>query len=173
MPDLKPPAQVPARQPAALWRWLAGAFIIVMLDQVTKVWFDSHLHFAERIPILPFFDFTLLYNRGAAFSFLADQQGWQRWLFMGIALGAIALILHLLRRHAGQTLFCCALMLILGGAAGNVIDRVLYGHVIDFILLHWKGWHFPAFNIADIAITFGAIMLVLDEILRVRRARRT
>lgn len=157
----------------SLWGWLTGALFIVALDQVTKIWFDSHLHYAERLNVLPFFDFTLLYNPGAAFSFLAGGQGWQRWLFTGIAVGAIGLILHLLRRHATQPLFCASLMLILGGAAGNLIDRVIYGHVIDFLLFYWNDWFFPAFNVADVAITCGAILLVLDEILRVRRARQT
>lgn len=157
----------------SLWGWLTGALSIIALDQLTKIWFDSHLHYAERWNVLPFFDFTLLYNTGAAFSFLAGGQGWQRWLFTGIAVAAIILIIYLLRRHAGQRLFCVSLMLILGGAAGNLIDRIIYGHVIDFLLFYWKGCFFPAFNIADIAITCGAVLLVLDEILRVRRARRS
>lgn len=155
-----------------LWGWLAASIVIVVLDQITKIWFEHTLNYAQRLNILPFFDFTLLYNRGAAFSFLAGGEGWQRWLFTGIALAAIVLIIHLLRRHAGQTLFCAALMLILGGAAGNVIDRMMYGHVIDFLLFYWNNWYFPAFNVADMSITAGAILLVLDEILRMRRARR-
>ncbi len=171
-PEGRTERQPPARK-TPLWGWLTGALFIIALDQVTKIWFDSHLHYAERLSVLPFFDFTLLYNPGAAFSFLADGQGWQRWLFTGIAVGAIGLILHLLRRHTTQTLFCTSLMLILGGAAGNLIDRVIYGHVVDFLLFYWKDWFFPAFNIADMAITCGAILLVLDEILRARRARRT
>lgn len=157
----------------SLWGWLTGALVIVALDQLTKIWFDSHLHYAERVGVLPFFDFTLLYNTGAAFSFLAGGQGWQRWLFTGIAVIAVIVIIHLLRRNASQTLFCTSLMFILGGAVGNLIDRVIYGHVIDFLLFYWNDWFFPAFNIADIAITCGAISLVLDEILRVRRARHT
>ena len=167
----------PSRTPvtakkASLWGWLTGALFIVALDQFSKIWFDSQLHYAERLGVLPFFDFTLLYNPGAAFSFLAGGQGWQRWLFTGIAVAAIGLIVHLLRRHPAQPLFCSSLMLILGGAAGNLIDRVMYGHVVDFLLFYWKDWFFPAFNIADVAITCGAILLVLDEILRVRSARR-
>jgi len=161
-----------ASKAGSLWGWLTGALFIIALDQVTKIWFDSHLHYAERWNVFPFFDFTLLYNSGAAFSFLADGQGWQRWLFTGIAVGAIGLIIHLLRRHSAQTLFCTSLMLILGGAAGNVIDRVIYGHVVDFLLFYWNDWFFPAFNIAAISITCGAILLVLDEIQRMRRARR-
>lgn len=172
MPERRTDHQ-PAAKKVSLWGWLMGALSIVALDQLSKIWFDSHLHYAERLNVLPFFDFTLLYNPGAAFSFLAGEQGWQRWLFTGIAITAIVLIIHLLRRHASQKLFCAALMLILGGAAGNLIDRVIYGHVIDFLLFYWKDWYFPAFNVADIAITSGAVLLVLDEILRMRRARRS
>lgn len=106
-------AQIPVKR-TPLWGWLAGALAIVALDQLSKIWFDSHLHYAERVGVLPFFDFTLLYNPGAAFSFLAGGQGWQRWLFTAIAITAIVLIVHLLRRHASQKLFCTSLMLILG-----------------------------------------------------------
>jgi len=144
----------------------------MVVDQLTKLHFNTTLSFAQRLPVLPFFDFTLLYNPGAAFSFLAAEQGWQRWLFTLIALGAIGLILHLLRRHPGQTLFSLSLSLILGGAVGNLIDRIQHGHVIDFLLFYWRDWYFPAFNVADIAITCGAGLLILDEILRIRRERR-
>src|SRR5690606_35792653 len=113
-----------------------------------------------------------LYNPGAAFSFLASGQGWQRWLFTAIALCAVGLILHLLRRNPRQTLFCSSLTCILGGAVGNLIDRIQHGHVIDFFLFYWKGWSFPAFNVADIAITCGAALLILDEILRIRREKK-
>lgn len=158
--------------PPRFWAWLAGALLIIVLDQLTKSYFDGNMAYGERWPILPFFDITLLYNPGAAFSFLAAGQGWQRWLFTAIALGAAGLILHLLRRHPGQTLFCASLMCILGGAIGNLIDRLMHGHVVDFLLFHWAGWHFPAFNVADIAISCGAGLLILDEILRIRRERR-
>lgn len=176
MPDSQGPNRVHAPSSTAtgarrLWAWLSWALVIIVVDQLTKAYFDGNMQYAERWPILPFFDFTLLYNPGAAFSFLAAEQGWQRWLFTVIALGAIGLILHLLRRHPGQTLFCTALTLILGGAVGNLIDRILHGHVVDFLLFHWNAWHFPAFNVADIGITCGAILLVLDEILRLRRDR--
>lgn len=152
--------------------WLLGAALIVLADQLTKIHFDSSLSYGERWPVLPFFDFTLLYNPGAAFSFLAEGEGWQRWLFSSIALLATGLILHLLWKSPGQRLFCAALMAILGGAIGNLIDRLQHGHVIDFLLFYWQQWHFPAFNIADIAITCGATLLILDEILRVVRQRR-
>ncbi len=161
--------------PRTPWRmrtWLLGALLIIVADQITKMYFDSHLVYGERWPMLPFFDFTLLYNTGAAFSFLADGQGWQRWLFTAIGLGATALIINLLRRSPTQTLFCTSLMCILGGAVGNVIDRIQHGHVIDFLLFYWNTWHFPAFNVADIAISVGAALLVLDEVLRWRKSRR-
>lgn len=159
------------RKPMRFWVWILGALVIIALDQLSKVYFDGHLQYGERWHLLPFFDFTLLYNTGAAFSFLADGHGWQRWLFTAIALGATGLIIHLLRRHPGQTLFCVSLTCILGGAIGNVVDRIQHGHVIDFLLFYWNSWFFPAFNIADIAITCGAILLVLDELLRVRREK--
>ncbi|MDX3894021.1 signal peptidase II [Pusillimonas sp.] len=165
-------ASRPAFIPPRFWAWLSGAVLIIVFDQLTKSYFDGNMAYAERWPVLPFFDFTLLYNPGAAFSFLAGGQGWQRWLFTAIALGAVGLILHLLRRHPGQTLFCASLTCILGGAIGNLIDRIMHGHVVDFLLFHWAGWHFPAFNVADIAITCGAALLILDEILRIRRERR-
>ncbi len=171
MPSTKPAATANAQNTWRFWGWLLGSAVIVILDQLSKVYFDSNLAYGERWPILPFFDFTLLYNPGAAFSFLADGQGWQRWLFTAIALGAVGLITHLLRRSPGQRLFCSSLMLILGGAAGNLIDRVQHGHVIDFLLFYWNNWYFPAFNIADIAITCGAILLVFDELWRIKRER--
>ncbi|RYY83804.1 MAG: signal peptidase II, partial [Comamonadaceae bacterium] len=111
------------------------------------------------------------HNTGAAFSFLAAASGWQRWLFTGIGIVATLFILYLLRSHAGQKLFSFALACILGGAVGNVVDRLLHGYVVDFLQFHWRGWYFPAFNIADMAITIGAVCLVLDELLRVRKSR--
>ena len=175
MPDDQSAAGEAPRTPLfsrRFWIWMAWALVIVVLDQLTKVYFNGNMQYAERWPVLPFFDFTLLYNPGAAFSFLAAEQGWQRWLFTLIAVGAIGLILHLLRRQPGQLLFGASLTFILGGAVGNLIDRVLHGHVVDFLLFHWNGWHFPAFNVADMAITCGAVLLILDEILRIRRDRQ-
>lgn len=155
-----------------MYIWLVLAGVIVVLDQLSKLWFNNSLYYAERIQVLPFFDFTLLYNPGAAFSFLADGNGWQRWFFTAIAVVAIGLILNLLYRHSKQKLFCASLSLILGGAAGNVIDRIVFGHVIDFLLFYWDTWYFPAFNIADVAITCGAALLILDEVLRIRNTKR-
>jgi len=153
----------------ALARWLGLAALIILLDQATKLYFDGAFAYGERLNVLPVFDLTLMYNRGAAFSFLASEQGWQRWLFTAFGVVASAVIVWLLRRHAAQRRFCLALTLIMGGALGNVIDRLAYGHVIDFLLFYWRDWYYPAFNIADVAITCGAVLLVADEFLRGRR----
>lgn len=166
------PNQNNYKQPLKTLWWLLIAFLIIIFDQITKYWFETNFLFGQRQQILPFLDFTLLYNKGAAFSFLAAAAGWQRWFFILIGLGAAAVIIFLLRKHKNQTLFCAALTLILGGAIGNVIDRIVYGHVIDFILFYWNNWYFPAFNIADIAISFGAVLLIYDEILRLRKSKR-
>lgn len=153
-------------------RHLGLAALLVVLDQASKWIAVRALEFGERIPVLPgFFDFTLVYNRGAAFSFLAGADGWQRWFFTVIGVAAAGFIVWMLARHGAQRLFAFALALILGGAVGNVIDRVLHGQVTDFVLLYWRDWHWPAFNVADMAITLGALLLVLDELRRVRSAR--
>lgn len=156
---------------ATLRRWLGIALLIIVLDQATKLVFDQWLSYGQRVSVLPIFDFTLLYNRGAAFSFLANQDGWQRWLFTLIALIASGVIVWLLRRHPRQTLFCMALTLILGGALGNAIDRLVYGHVVDFLLFYWGNWYFPAFNLADAAITLGAVLLIVDEWQKMQQAK--
>lgn len=151
-----------------LTRWLLLAALLLIADQLTKLWFDSALRYGDRLNVLPFFDFTLLYNRGAAFSFLADQAGWQRWFFTVLGLSASAFILWMMHKNRSQTRLLLALALILSGALGNVIDRVAYGHVIDFLLFYWQNWYYPAFNVADSCITLGAILMILDEILRLR-----
>jgi signal peptidase II len=151
--------------------WLALAAAIVLLDQFTKVLIVGWFHLGDSRYVAPFFNVVRWHNTGAAFSFLHDAAGWQRWFFVGLGLAASGFIVWMLKRHAGQRLFCFAIALILGGAIGNVIDRLLHGYVVDFIQLHWKGWYFPSFNIADSAITIGAAALILDEILRVRRGR--
>ncbi len=128
--------------------------------------------YGEIRPVLPFFNLVLVHNKGAAFSFLASQSGWQRYFFAGLGLLASLFMLYLLKRHAGQRLFCFALALILGGAIGNnLIDRLLYGHVIDFLDIHVAGWHWPAFNVADSAICIGAALFVLDELRRSKKRR--
>ncbi|ALM86717.1 signal peptidase II [Bordetella sp. N] len=148
------------------------ALAIIVVDQATKLYFDQALTYAQRINVLPIFDLTLVYNQGAAFSFLANQPGWQRWFFTALGLVAAVVIGVILRRTAGrQPRLSLALTMILGGALGNVIDRVAYGHVVDFLLFYWKDWYYPAFNLADVGITCGAILLVLDELLRMRKPK--
>ncbi len=145
-------------------RWLALAALIAVLDQLSKFAVRQTLAFGSSIEIAPFFNLVLVYNSGAAFSFLASASGWQRELFIAIAVVASVWVVFLLRRHPGQTLFCLALSLILGGAIGNVIDRVLLGAVVDFLDFHAAGWHWPAFNVADSAITCGAVLLVWESL---------
>ncbi len=149
--------------------WLGIAVIVILLDQISKITVAKTFAYGQAKAITGFFNLTLVYNKGAAFSFLAAESGWQRYLFTGLGLVAALVILFLLKRHAGQRLFCWALALILGGAIGNVIDRMLYGHVIDFLDFYAGGWHFPAFNIADSAICVGAALFILDELRRVNR----
>jgi signal peptidase II len=142
--------------------WLALATVVVVLDQVSKAAILALLAPGERMPVIPFFDLVLAFNTGAAFSFLADASGWQRGFFIAIAIGATGLILHLLRRHANDRLFCAGLGFVLGGAIGNLWDRVTLGHVVDFLLVYADGHYFPAFNVADSAITIGAGLLIWD-----------
>lgn len=151
--------------------WLGLAAIILIADQFTKVLILGYYQLGDSTPITGFFNVVRAHNSGAAFSFLAGASGWQRWFFTVIGLLAAVLIVWMLRTHTGQKLFSFALACILGGALGNVIDRVLYGYVVDFLDFHWLGWHFPAFNVADSAITVGAVCLILDELRRVRRTR--
>ncbi|WP_439648667.1 signal peptidase II [Curvibacter delicatus] len=152
-------------------QWLGLAFILLLADQFTKVLILGYYHLGESTYVTSFFNVVRVHNSGAAFSFLASGSGWQRWFFVGIAVAAVVFILFMLRSHAGQRLFCFAMACILGGAIGNVIDRLLHGYVIDFLDFHLRNWHFPAFNVADSAITLGAACLILDELLRVRRSR--
>ena len=156
---------------SGVWLWLAVAIITLLLDQLTKVAIVGAFSLGEALPITSFFNLVRVHNPGAAFSFLADAGGWQRWFFTGLGVAAAGVMVYLLRSHAGQTLFCLALSLLLGGAVGNVIDRLLYSHVIDFLDFYYGTWHFPAFNVADSAITLGAGLLILDELLRVRKGR--
>jgi len=151
--------------------WLGVAVVVILADQLTKIAMSSVFHPYEGRAITSFFNLVLVFNRGAAFSFLAAAGGWQRWAFTALGVAAALVICYLIKRHATQRLFCTALALILGGALGNVIDRLMYGHVIDFLDFHAGNWHWPAFNVADSAITIGAVLLVFDELRRVRRTR--
>ena len=166
----KPSISTIHKSNAGIGAWLGIAFLVVLVDQLTKITVSKLFTYGETLPVTSFFNLVLVYNPGAAFSFLGNQGGWQRWFFTAIALGAIGFILHLLKRNASQRLFCWALALILGGAVGNVIDRVAYGHVIDFLDFYWRGLgHFPAFNVADIGISVGAFLFIVDELRRVNK----
>lgn len=161
----------PSISGGGLLKWLGLAFLILVVDQITKVLILAYYHPGEVTYLTDFLNIVRVHNRGAAFSFLAGADGWQRWFFVGIGTVATVFIIYLLRAHAGQRLFCFALTCIMGGAVGNVLDRLLHGYVVDMVDFHIDRWHFPAFNVADTAITFGVIFLLLDELLRVRRAR--
>lgn len=146
---------------ARAWIWLAA--LVLLLDQITKLLVVNNLQaYVDVIPVTSFFNLVHVHNTGAAFSLFADQPGWQRGFFVAVALVASGVILYLLRKTAGRRLFSAALALILGGAIGNVYDRIAYGHVIDFLDVVIAGWHWPAFNIADSAISVGAAMLIFD-----------
>ena len=151
--------------------WLLLALGIFILDQFTKVLILGHYRLGDSTYVTSFFNVVRAHNTGAAFSFLAGQSGWQRWFFTAIGIAAAVFIVWLLRSHAGQKLFSFALACILGGAVGNVVDRLVHGYVVDFIQLHWNStYYFPAFNVADAGITIGAACLILDELRRVRRS---
>jgi signal peptidase II len=146
----------------ANFRWLWLAALVVVLDQLSKHWIMASFRPGEELALTPFASLVLAFNRGAAFSFLAGSDGWQRWFFAAVAVVACVAMLWFLRR-GGRALFCAGLALIIGGALGNLYDRLTLGHVVDFLLLHYRGWFYPAFNVADSAITIGAAALILDS----------
>jgi signal peptidase II len=160
------PSALSDRTPTRWTRWLYPAAGVVVVDQVTKAWVAGALADGDRLAVTPFFNLVLAYNPGAAFSMLAQAGGWQRVLFMTIAVAASAMIIAMLRRHADDGRFCLGLSLILGGALGNLVDRVAIGRVVDFIEVHAAGYYFPAFNAADSAITIGAAILIWDGLRR-------
>ncbi len=158
--------------------WIGIAALIAVVDQFTKVLILGSFQYGESLPITSYFNLVRVHNLGAAFSFLSNAGGWQRWFFTALGIVAALFMVWMLRSHPGQRLFSSAISFILGGAVGNVIDRLLHGYVVDFLDFHWTfldglfhGGHFPAFNVADCAITLGACLLILDELLRVRRGR--
>ena len=144
-------------------RWLLLSALVIVLDQMSKAWITAHFAYGENLYVFGVFNLVLAHNTGAAFSFLNDAGGIQRWLFSIIAIAASVWIIWLLRKHSAQLLFAAALSMILGGALGNLIDRLAYGYVVDFLDFHWGIYHFPAFNLADSAITCGAFLLILDS----------
>jgi signal peptidase II len=168
-----PPARV--RLSASGWRWLPLTAAVIVADQLLKSWIVHHFTLFERRRVLPVLDIILTYNSGAAFSFLSDASGWQRWLFVLLALGVSVVLIGWLRRLPARThgLLACGLALIVGGALGNMLDRLGPGRVIDFIHVHWGAAYFPAFNLADSAITIGAGVLLLDAWREARAARRS
>lgn len=168
----------PRAQGSGLWLWLGLAVLVLLADQLTKTLIIGSFQLGDSRTLTSYFNLVRVHNSGAAFSFLSSASGWQRWFFVGLGLVATVAIVWMLKRHGSQRLFSFALSMILGGALGNVIDRLLHGHVIDFLQFHWDwlspvfaGGYFPSFNVADSAITLGAICLILDELLRVQRSR--
>ena len=152
-----------------LWLWLGLALIILLADQFTKILVIGYYQHGDSTPVTSFFNLVRAHNSGAAFSFLANAGGWQRWFFTIVGIVAAIVITWQLKKHAGQKLFAFALACILGGAIGNVIDRVMYGYVVDFLDFHYEGWHYPAFNVADSAICIGVVCLIWDELRRVKK----
>ena len=164
MPDL--PGATPSSS-SGLWRWFALVLVIILLDQITKQWAEATISHGDRLNLLPVFDLTLVYNKGAAWSFLSNAGGWQRWLFTAISAVVSVFIVFWMRQLAPtEKRLLLALSFILGGAVGNLIDRALFGHVIDFLLVYYQTHHFPVFNIADSAITVGAAIMILDMFLQ-------
>lgn len=161
---LSPSGAVPPRLTFRLGHWLALVGGIVALDQATKAWVLAFFQHGESLVVTSFFNLVLFFNTGASFSFLADAGGWQRWFFIVLALAISVWLLLLLRRHAGEFLMAFSLTLILGGAVGNVIDRIRFGAVTDFLYFHWNEHYFPAFNVADSCITVGVILMIWHEL---------
>jgi len=161
MPEIKRPGSM-----RDTVKWLVLAALLVLLDQFTKYLVLKNIAADSVVPLLPYLSLVLTYNTGAAFSFLAGASGWQRWFFVLIALGASILILWMLYRHHRDTFLCIGLALILSGAIGNLIDRLTIGAVVDFILVYWRQYHWPAFNVADSCISIGAVMLLWDGLVK-------
>ncbi|MBC7702141.1 signal peptidase II [Aquabacterium sp.] len=161
---------------SSLLPWLGIALIIFLLDQFTKTLIVGFFQHGDSRHVTGFFNIVRAHNSGAAFSFLANAGGWQRWFFVGLGAVAAGFIVYMLRQHSQQKMFAWALSLILAGAVGNVVDRLIHGYVVDFLDFHWSwmsplfpGGHFPAFNVADCGITIGATLLIVDELRRVRK----
>ncbi|MCP5284630.1 MAG: lipoprotein signal peptidase [Burkholderiaceae bacterium] len=177
MARAKGQASLMRRRGPSLALWLGLAALVIVADQLTKTLIVGAFQLGDSVTVTSFFNLVRAHNPGAAFSFLAGAGGWQRWFFVGVGALASVFIVWMLRRHGDQRLFCFALTMILGGALGNVVDRLIHGYVVDFLQFRFSileplfhGGYFPSFNLADSAITLGAICLILDELLRVRRS---
>ncbi len=170
----KAPVQsaAPAAVVPAAVRWLWFSVLVIVLDQATKAWIVAHLELYQSLPVTPFLDIIRTHNTGAAFSFLAQAAGWQRWLFIGLGLAVSVALPLWMRAKNPPALQAAACAFIVGGALGNVIDRVWHGHVVDFVHFHYRSFDFPAFNVADSSITLGAILLLIDLALDVRRGSK-
>lgn len=163
---------MPVRDGVSAVRWYVLATVVIVLDQISKQVVLANIAYGETIYVAPFWNWVLTFNRGAAFSFLAREDGWQRWFFTVLALGVSAWIVVMLRRHAAERLLSLSLALIMGGALGNVIDRIRFGAVVDFVQWHAAGFYWPAFNVADSAITIGAVLMVWDQFMSGARKQR-
>ncbi len=177
-PALPAPRLGRAAKGPGLAFWLALAVVVILLDQVTKTLILGYFQYGDSRPVTGYFNLVRVHNTGAAFSFLAGASGWQRWFFVSLGVLTSGAIVWMIRSHPSQKLFCFAVSMIMGGALGNVIDRLLHGYVVDFLQFRFsflaplfQGGYFPSFNVADAAITLGAICLIVDELLRVRRER--
>lgn len=166
-----PMPHAPPSRAGDMLPWLGLSLLILIADQLSKILVLGYFRLGDSQRVTSFFNLVRVHNEGAAFSFLADASGWQRWFFTAIGVGAAIFIVWMLKAHPGQRLFAFAMACILAGAIGNVIDRLVHGYVVDFLQFHYAGWYFPSFNIADSAISIGAASMILDELLRVRRAR--
>lgn len=153
-------------------RWLIVSALVIAADQFTKMLIMDALTLYQRLPVLPFLDIVRMHNSGAAFSFLAGASGWQRWVFTGVAVAVSSGLLFWLVRlpRRGKSVLALGLALLIGGAIGNLIDRLIFGYVVDFILVYWREWSYPAFNIADSAITCGVILVLFDGLVLERRS---
>ncbi len=155
---------------SSLARWLALALLVLVLDQISKAWVLANFRLMDRQIVTSFFNLVLVFNPGASFSFLADAGGWQKWFFVALALGISLWLLSLLKKHAHERLMPAALSLILGGALGNVIDRLRFDAVVDFLDFHLAGYHWPAFNVADSSIVVGVALMLLHQFLQPKEA---
>ena len=162
---------MPEARPGPWWRWLALSAAVAAADLATKAWVSAAFQVGDVHVVTPFFNLVLWHNPGAAFSFLAGAGGWQRWFFVAVTLAVSAVILAMLRKSGGNRLLATALALVLGGALGNLWDRLTLGHVVDFIQLHAAGYYWPAFNVADSAITVGVVLILWDGVRDARAAR--